>query len=303
MVQYDSIIDLLKNKNIMFLEDEPMSRHTSFKIGGNCKILAYPNNVTQVQEIIKICHDKNISNVVLGRGSNLLVSDFGFDGIAICSNELNNIKLISDTEIYCESGVNLPKLCNFALKNSLSGLEFACGIPGSVGGAIFMNAGAYGGEMKDIVQSVKYMDDNGQVLELKNDELDFSYRHSFFEDRNYFILSATIRLCTHDKYDIKSKMKDLLQKRKNKQPLEFPSAGSAFKRPKVGYAAALIEECGLKGKTVGGAQISNKHSGFIVNVGNATCEDVNSLILETQKIVKNRTGIWLEPEIKFIGDC
>ena len=303
MVKYDHIKDLLKKKSIMFIENEPMSKHTSFKIGGYCKILAYPNDISQVRDIIKICKDNNILHVVIGRGSNLLVSDSGFDGVAICSNKLNNIKLISDTEIYCESGVNLPKLCNFALKNSLSGLEFACGIPGSVGGAIFMNAGAYGGEIKDIVQIVKYIDNNGQILELKNNELDFSYRHSFFENKNYFILSTIIKLYSGDKANIKAKMDDLLKKRKNKQPLEFPSAGSAFKRPKVGYAAALIEECGLKGKTIGGAQISNKHSGFIVNIGNATCKDVYSLILETQKIVKEHTEIWLEPEIKFIGDC
>lgn len=303
MIKYDSVIGLLKKKSIMFMENEPMSKHTSFKIGGNCKILVYPNNVAQIQDIIKICKNNNISNIVIGRGSNLLVSDSGFDGVAICSNRLNNIKLISDTEIYCESGVNLPKLCNFALKNSLSGLEFACGIPGSVGGAIFMNAGAYGSEIKDVVQSVKYVDDSGQILEAKNSDLGFSYRHSLFENKNYFILSAIIKLCGGDKVEVKAKMNDLLKKRKNKQPLEFPSAGSVFKRPKVGYAAALIEECGLKGKTIGGAQISNKHSGFIVNVGNATSKDVNSLILETQKIVKERKGIWLEPEIKFIGDC
>lgn len=303
MTKYDHVKDLLKKKSIMFVENEPMSKHTSFKIGGNCKILAYPNNVTQVQNILKICKDNSIMRIVLGRGSNLLVSDSGFDGVAICSNKLNNIKLISDTEILCESGVNLPKLCNFALNNSLSGLEFACGIPGSFGGAIFMNAGAYGGEIKDIVKSVKYIDNDGKILEVQNSELDFSYRHSFFENKNYFILSAIIKLRSDNKHEIKAKMNDLLKKRKDKQPLEFPSAGSAFKRPKVGYAAALIEECGLKGKTIGGAQISNKHSGFIVNIGNATFKDVNSLILETQKIVKNRTGIWLEPEIKFIGDC
>ena len=302
MAKYDDIKNLFGKKNIMFVENEPMSKHTSFKIGGNCKILIYPNNIVQIQDIIKICQDNGVIYVMLGRGSNLLVSDSGFNGVAICSNKLNHIKLTSDTEIYCESGVNLIRLCNFALKNSLSGLEFACGIPGSVGGAIFMNAGAYGGEIKDVVQSVTYIDDEGNICELRNDELDFSYRHSFFENKNYFILSAIIKLYKADKYDIKLKMNELLKKRQAKQPLEFPSAGSTFKRPKDGYAAALIEQCELKGKTIGGAQISEKHSGFIVNIGNATCKDVSDLITETQKVVKQRTGIWLEPEIKFIGD-
>lgn len=302
MAKYDGIKNLFIEKNIMFVENEPMRKYTSFKIGGDCKILVYPDNVTQIQDIIKACQNNGVLYMMLGRGSNLLVSDSGFDGVAICSKRLNNIKLISDTEIYCESGINLIKLCNFALKNSLSGLEFACGIPGSVGGAIFMNAGAYGGEIKDVIQSVKYIDDVENICELKNNELDFSYRHSFFENKNYFILSSTIKLHKADQNNIKSKMNELLKKRQTKQPLEFPSAGSTFKRPKEGYAAALIEQCELKGKTIGGAQISEKHSGFIVNVGNATCKDVSDLITETQKVVKQRTGIWLEPEIKFIGD-
>lgn len=302
MAKYDDIKDLFEKKSILFMENEPMSKHTSFKIGGNCKLMVYPNSTSQIQDIIKVCQDNGILYIILGRGSNLLVSDSGYDGVVICSNKLNNINLISDTEIYCESGVNLIQLCNFALKKSLSGLEFACGIPGSVGGAIFMNAGAYGGEMRDIVQSVKYMDSIGNIYELESSELDFSYRHSFFEDKNYFILSATIKLHKSDQHSIRSLMNDLLKKRKTKQPLEFPSAGSTFKRPKEGYAAALIEQCGLKGKTIGGAQISKKHSGFIVNIGNASCKDVNDLILETQKVVKQQTGIWLESEIKFIGD-
>lgn len=302
MAKYDDIKDLFEKKSILFMENEPMSKHTSFKIGGNCKLLAYPNSTSQIQDIIKVCQDNGILYIILGRGSNLLVSDSGYDGVVICSNKLNNINLISDTEIYCESGVNLIQLCNFALKKSLSGLEFACGIPGSVGGAIFMNAGAYGGEMRDIVQSVKYMDSIGNIYELESSELDFSYRHSFFEDKNHFILSAIIKLHKSDQHSIRSLMNDLLKKRKTKQPLEFPSAGSTFKRPKEGYAAALIEQCGLKGKTIGGAQISKKHSGFIVNIGNASCKDVNDLILETQKVVKQQTGIWLESEIKFIGD-
>lgn len=302
MAKYENIKDLFEKKGILFMENEPMSKHTSFKIGGNCKLMVYPNSTSQIQDIIKVCQDNGILYIILGRGSNLLVSDSGYDGVVICSNKLNNINLISDTEIYCESGVNLIQLCNFALKKSLSGLEFACGIPGSVGGAIFMNAGAYGGEMRDIVQSVKYMDSIGNIYELESSELDFSYRHSFFEDKNYFILSATIKLHKSDQHSIRSLMNDLLKKRKTKQPLEFPSAGSTFKRPKEGYAAALIEQCGLKGKTIGGAQISKKHSGFIVNIGNASCKDVNDLILETQKVVKQQTGIWLESEIKFIGD-
>ena len=251
-------------------------------------------------DILNICGNSEVSYFILGNGSNLLISDSGFEGVVISSKKLNRIELISDNEIYCESGVNLSRLCNFALKNSLSGLEFAFGIPGSVGGAIFMNAGAYGGEMKDVVENVTHLDKTGQIRKFENRDLNFSYRHSVYQEQESFILGAVLKLFKSEKSEIKRKMDELLKMRKEKQPLEFPSAGSAFRRPKDGYAAALIEKCGLKGEGVGGAQVSKKHSGFIVNLGGATSDDVKNLIKKVQKIVAKQTGVFLEPEIKYI---
>ena len=294
------INDLFSQKDILCVENESLKKHTSFKIGGKCKILAYPKNPKQVLYILNICKNNGIPYFILGRGSNLLVSDSGFEGVVISSKNLNNIKLISDNEIYCESGVNLSKLCSFALENSLSGLEFAFGIPGSVGGAVFMNAGAYGGKMKDIVKNVTHLDNMGHIQKLSEHDLKFSYRHSVYQEQDSFILGAILKLFKSDKSKIRLKMDELLGKRKAKQPLEFPSAGSVFKRPKNGYAAELIEKCGLKGEKIGGAQVSQKHSGFIVNLGGATSDDVNNLIKKIQKVVVKNSGVFLEPEIKYI---
>ena len=300
MIEFEHIKDLFCQKDILFVENEPLNKHTSFKIGGECKILAYPSNFEQVLDILNICGNSEVSYFILGNGSNLLISDSGFEGVVISSKKLNRIELISDNEIYCESGVNLSRLCNFALKNSLSGLEFAFGIPGSVGGAIFMNAGAYGGEMKDVVENVTHLDKTGQIRKFENRDLNFSYRHSVYQEQESFILGAVLKLFKSEKSEIKRKMDELLKMRREKQPLEFPSAGSAFRRPKNGYAAALIEKCGLKGEGVGGAQVSKKHSGFIVNLGGATSDDVKNLIKKVQKIVAKQTGVFLEPEIKYV---
>ena len=283
--------------------NEPMSQHTTFRTGGNASFFVSLNkeNIDKIEEALKYLKENNIPYVFIGNGSNVLFPDDGYNGVVFSLRSLCDYEIFED-HVYASSGIMLSALSRIYEENSIAGLEFACGIPGTLGGGIFMNAGAYGGEMRDIVQSVKYMDSIGNIYELESSELDFSYRHSFFEDKNHFILSATIKLHKSDQHSIRSLMNDLLKKRKTKQPLEFPSAGSTFKRPKEGYAAALIEQCGLKGKTIGGAQISEKHSGFIVNIGNATCKDVSDLILETQKVVKQQTGVWLEPEIKFIGD-
>ncbi len=294
------IKDLLSQKDILCVENESLKKHTSFKIGGKCKILAYPKNSEQVFYILNICKNNGIPYFILGKGSNLLVSDSGFEGVVISSKNLNNIKLISDNEIYCESGVNLSKLCSFALENSLSGLEFAFGIPGSVGGAVFMNAGAYGGEMKDVVKNVTHLDNMGNIQKFRGRDLKFSYRHSVYQEQESFILGVVLKLSKAEKSKIKLKMDELLGKRKAKQPLEFPSAGSIFKRPKNAYAAELIEKCGLKGEKIGGAQVSEKHSGFIVNLGGATSDDVNNLIKKIQKVVVKNSGVFLEPEIKYI---
>lgn len=238
----------------------------------------------------------------MGNASNVLVSSKGYDGaIILISDNLNKIELVSQDIIYCEAGATLSRLCKFALKNSLSGLEFAYGIPGTVGGSIYMNAGAYGGEIKDVLKTCTFMDECGEIKTLPADMLDLSYRHSIFTDTEMCILSGTFCLKKDNPDQIKTLMEKYLSSRKEKQPLEFPSAGSTFKRPKGNYASALIEQCGLKGFCVGGAMVSEKHSGFIVNVGNATSDDVLKLIEQVQSIVLNKTGYMLECEIKKIG--
>lgn len=290
----------LNESRIFYKCDEIMKNVTSFKIGGICKCLAFPENFKKAQFLIEFCHCREIRHFFLGSGTNLLFTDSAYEGIGIGSKMLNKIKLLSEDEIYCESGVPLIKLCRFALFHSLSGLEFAFGIPGSLGGAVLMNAGAYGGEMKDVVLSVDFLDKLGNLKSLSGSNLNFSYRTSVFDGAESFILAARIKCKKGDKNEIKSKMDDLMQRRILKQPLNMPSAGSVFKRPKNGFASKLIESCGLKSAFVGDARVSDKHCGFIVNVGNASCEDVLQLIRKIQEVVLKHTGILLEPEVKFI---
>lgn len=301
MADYNQFKTVLEKHNIYYKQNEPMSNHTSFKIGGCCDVVCYPNTIEKAKIVITKCSEFSFPYFVLGKGSNLLVCDDGFEGVAISSSYLNKIELISKDEIYCESGVSLGALCNFAFKNSLCGMEFAYGIPGTVGGAVFMNAGAYGGEIKDVILSAKHIDSKGNEKRLDFKDLDLSYRHSVYENRDDFIVSANFKLKEDDGAKIKARMDEVLSKRKQKQPLDFPSAGSTFKRPQNGFAAALIEQCGLKGLTVGGARVSEKHSGFIINIGNATCKDVDELIEKVKHIVKDKTGVLLEPEVKRIG--
>ncbi|MEG0693085.1 MAG: UDP-N-acetylmuramate dehydrogenase, partial [Oscillospiraceae bacterium] len=229
------------------------------------------------------------------------VSDEGYRGMIILTNNLNQISLIGETLIECFAGVTVAKLCNFAYENCLSGLEFAWGIPGSVGGGIYMNAGAYGGEFKDVVKSCKYIDKDGKLAELDIAGMDMSYRHSFFCDKQLLILSVVLECNKAEKATIKEKMDDYITRRKTKQPLEYPSCGSTFKRPPNGYASALIEECGLKGFRIGGAEVSRKHSGFVINVGHATCKDVLELIAHIKDVVLEKKGIELECEVKTLG--
>ncbi len=290
----------LNEERIIYKKNELMKNHTSFKIGGCCKILTYPQNFKQVSCLIQFLNKSRIKYFFLGNGSNTLFSDSDFLGVVICSKLLNKLELLKNGEIYCESGVPLNKLCQFALFNSLSNLEFAYGIPGSVGGAVLMNAGAYGGEMKDVVTSVKYCNCDGQILSLINEEINFSYRQSIFNKNGGFILSATFKCVNGNQKIIKQKMDTLIQRRILKQPLNFPSAGSVFKRPKQGFASKLIDSCGLKGEFVGDARVSEKHCGFIINVGDARCSDVLKLIKKIQNVVKKQTGIDLEPEIKIV---
>ncbi|MBR5309695.1 MAG: UDP-N-acetylmuramate dehydrogenase [Oscillospiraceae bacterium] len=286
---------------IKYLEHEDLSKHTSFKIGGPAEVYAKPSSVEQVCEIIKYCKENDIKLLPLGKGSNVLVSDDGIDGVVMnFGSEFNKIILLDEETIYCEAGTGLAALCNFALENSLSGIEFAYGIPGSVGGAVFMNAGAYGGEVKDVILYADHVDKEGNTGRFTGDELQMSYRHSAYSSKEYFITGAAFRLSKKDKSEIKEKMDDLLGRRFDKQPMDKPSAGSTFKRPEGAFASALIDQCGLKGYRVGGAEVSTKHAGFVVNIGGATCSDVLELIKDVQEKVESETGYFLEPEVEIL---
>ena len=281
----------------------PMKKYTSFKCGGNASILITPDSSDSLQKIISYCYTKNVKPLMIGNGSNLLVTDNGIDDVVIkIGSKMSKIELIDDTTIFCEAGASLKSLCMFALENSLSGLEFAYGIPGTLGGAVYMNAGAYGGEMKDVLFSCKHIDADGNIGELSQDELDLRYRGSVYTDNGFTIVSAIMKLKKAEMTDIKAAMDDKLQRRKDKQPLEYPSAGSTFKRPEGYFAGALIEESGLKGYTVGGAQVSEKHAGFVINKNKATATDVIALIKDVQKIVFEKHGVMLETEVKIIGE-
>lgn len=281
----------------------PMSRYTSFKAGGCAKLLIKPNSVDTLSKILKECIDKQVNYLVIGNGSNLLISDNGFDGIVIkIGSDISKICLLDEETIYCEAGATMKALCNFAYENSLSGLEFAYGIPGTLGGAVYMNAGAYGGEMKDVLLSSKHIDNDGNVGEIVGEDLDLDYRRSAYTDNGFTIVSAIMKLKKADKVEIKASMNDKMSRRRDKQPLEYPSAGSTFKRPVGYFAGALIEQSGLKGYTVGGAQVSEKHSGFVINKDGATATDIITLIKDVQKIVFDKFGVNLETEVKIIGE-
>ena len=285
----------------MYLEDEPMNIHTTFRIGGKADIFVKPTTEKSLCEIINICNENEIPVFCVGGGSNLLVSDFGIRGIVIHTGGLSDITLLDGCEIECGAGVKLSQLCSFALENSLTGLEFAWGIPGTVGGAVYMNAGAYGGEFRDIITASKHINADGKIEELTNEEMKLGYRSSIYSKNNAIIISAKIKLRPGLQTEIREKMDELIGRRKDKQPLELPSAGSTFKRPEGAFAGTLIEQCGLKGKTVGGAMVSEKHAGFIVNYdGNATCTDVLRLIDVVKNTVFKETGYILEPEVKVI---
>ncbi|MDF2567419.1 MAG: murB [Oscillospiraceae bacterium] len=281
--------------------NEPMALHTTFKIGGRCKILASPNNEEQISLIIKKCKETNISFYILGKGSNLLVNDGGIDGVVIHLGSLfSSVELIDETTIVCDAGAPLAKVCYFAYQNGLTGMEFAWGIPGTVGGAAYMNAGAYDGEIKNIIVSCDHIDENGDYGTYSKEELDFGYRHSVYSFKNFCITKVKISLQKGDICHIRSKMDDLMHRRKTKQPMEMPSAGSTFKRPNGSYASALIDQCGLRGFRVGDAMVSDKHCGFVVNTGNASCEEVLTLIAKIKQIVYEKTGYSLECEVKMI---
>ena len=277
---------------------EEMSRNTSFKTGGPCGVRISPSDAEQVKAIINKADELNIPYVVLGNGTNILVPDEGLKkAVIIVGDKMAEISLEGDDTLSFSAGTNLVSLCRFALENSLSGLEFAFGIPGTCGGAVFMNAGAYGGEMKDVLTEVTHLTPDMKIETISADKADLSYRHSVYKTNGCVILSAKVKLHKDNKEDIKARMDDFLGRRKDKQPLEYPSAGSTFKRPEGYFAGALIEQCSLKGKSVGGAQVSEKHAGFVINKGGATSTDILNLIDFIKTTVETQTGVTLEPEV------
>lgn len=280
---------------------EPMKKHTSFKIGGNVTAMFFPVTQNEVVKLIEILHGFGVKPLIIGNGTNLLAEDGLLNILAMKTyGGLNSIRLTDDAEITADSGVLLSKLASFALECGLTGLEFAHGIPGTLGGAVSMNAGAYGGEMKNAVMKTTALTPDAALFEITGDAHDFSYRHSRFSDSGDVILSSALKLTRGDPGEIKGQMDMLAKKRRESQPLNMPSAGSTFKRPKEGYAAALIEQAGLKGYAVGGAMVSEKHAGFVVNRGDATFKDVMNIIDHIRETVMRQFGIELEPEVKII---
>lgn len=299
-MQIDKLKKTLESTRYTVWENEPMSKHTSFKIGGPAKLFVSPADSNTLSELITNCKNYDIPTVYFGNGSNILFNDYGFDGVVISTSRMTEISLQDENIIECGSGVKNSVLCQFALENSLSGFEFLWGIPGTVGGAAFMNAGAYGGEIKDVIVGCEYITADGEIKEMSSDEMDLSYRHSIFSENGGIITKVKLRGKLDNKEVIRTLMDELMDRRRTKQPLEFPSAGSVFKRPEGYFAAALIEECGLKGESVGGAQVSEKHSGFIINTGNATASDVKQLVEIIKETVFMQKGVQLECEIRVI---
>ena len=280
--------------------DEPMAKHTSFRIGGNAEVMAFPKTKEELAALLKTSALLDNKYCILGAGTNVLAPDAGIRGLVICLKDgLEGMEQLDETHIRVMAGVTMTRAALFAANRGLSGMEFAHGIPGSVGGGVYMNAGAYGGELCQIVESVEVMDGAGNLSVLNNAEMEFSYRHSILEERNAIVVSVTFRLCTGDPEEIRAQMRLLQSKRSASQPLDLPSAGSAFKRPVGGYAAALIDQAGLKGYQVGGAAISTKHAGFAVNLGGATAEDVKNLLTQVSDKVYENSGIRLEPEVRI----
>ena len=303
MKNYAELEKIISDLNLEATYDEPMAKHTSFKIGGNADVFLKVGTLATLKELLNALRAKAIPYFILGNGSNLLVSDNGIRGVVIkLVGDFQKIELVDEDIIECGAGVHLIKLCRFAQQNALSGLEFAYGIPATVGGAVFMNAGAYDGEMKDVLLSTENLTPSGERITLAASELDLSYRHSRYSATGEIILSARLKLKRGNAAQIKDKMDGFLARRREKQPLKYPNAGSVFKRPPGNYAGTLIQTCGLKGKKIGGAEVSTKHAGFIVNTGGATCQDVLRLISHIQATVLEKADVALESEVRVVGD-
>lgn len=298
---YEAIIKIANDFGADVYTDFPLSKVTSFQTGGNADVLILPNSEEALRAMLIACKAQGIRYHVIGNGSNLLVSDSGVRGIVFrLGAPLSKMEMLEDGKIRCEAGASLTALCNFALKHGLSGLEFAYGIPGSAGGAAYMNAGAYGGEMRDVLLSCRHITPDGSVGTFSGADLQLGYRKSVYSGQDYIITELLLQLKAGEPDAIRAAMEDKMRRRKEKQPLEYPSAGSTFKRPTGYFAGALIEECGLKGFTVGGAQVSEKHAGFVINKGGATTADILELIRRVQETVYTEKGVRLQTEVLYM---
>ena len=293
-------VELLGEERVFI--DEPMNRHTTFRIGGPADYFLVPSTYDEMSAILKICKEADVPYFILGNGSNLLVSDAGYRGVIIQLFRNMGEITVEGTEIRASAGALLSGIAAAAKNASLTGFEFAGGIPGTLGGAVVMNAGAYGGEMKDVLKEVTVMTKDGDILKIQAENLELGYRTSIVKKAEYLVLEAVISLEKGDLEAIKQRMKELTEQRVSKQPLEYPSAGSTFKRPEGYFAGKLIMDSDLRGYRVGGAQVSEKHCGFVINAGNATAADVVKLMQDVSDIVKEKFGVELEPEVKFLGD-
>lgn len=297
---YDKLNNVIAKDSI--LTDEPMSRHTTFRVGGPADFFVTPKAKEEVRDVIRICKEAGMPYYIIGNGSNLLVSDAGYRGVIVqICKEMNEVKVEGDL-VKAQAGALLSGIAAKALGAELSGFEFASGIPGTIGGACVMNAGAYGGEMKDVLESVTALTGEGKIIELGRNELELGYRTSVIAKKGYIVLGAVLKLERGDGEKIKTYMDELKEKRVTKQPLEYPSAGSTFKRPEGYFAGKLIEDAGLRGFQVGGAQVSEKHCGFVINRDHATAADIMELMRQVQIRVKENSGVDLEPEVKRLGD-
>ncbi|MGI6070472.1 MAG: UDP-N-acetylmuramate dehydrogenase [Blautia sp.] len=294
------LAEILGSENVLM--DEPMSRHTTFRIGGNADYFLVPRSVRELQEVLAFCKKEGLPYFILGNGSNLLVSDQGYRGAVIQLFKNWNQITVEETVITAQAGALLSGISKLAEKASLTGFEFAGGIPGTLGGAVVMNAGAYGGEIKDVLVEVTALTKEGEILTIPANRLEMGYRTSLVKTKEYVVLEAKLQLDRGNPEKIKETMRDLTERRTSKQPLEFPSAGSTFKRPEGYFAGKLIMDCGLAGYQVGGAQVSAKHCGFVINAGGATAADVRQLMADVQDKVQEKFGVRLEPEVKFLGE-
>jgi len=302
MMEFSDFCTIIREKypDIVIKENEMLSKHTSFKIGGPARIMVFPHTTEALQFVLKLCAQMDFKPRILGAGTNVLAPDEGIDQPVICLKDaLIGMQLLNNNRIRVYSGVTMARAAVFAANNGLGGMEFAHGIPGTVGGGVYMNAGAYGGEIADICERVTLLTDDCSIVEVPASSLEFAYRHSILEKSGHIVISAVFQLYPKAEAEVRAYMAELIGRRRNSQPLDMPSAGSAFKRPATGYAAALIDQSGLRGFQVGGAAVSTKHTGFVVNAGGATARDVTDLLDRVSDIVFDKFGVRLEPEVRI----